>query len=137
MEVNDKQSRVMASGQKTALILVDPYNDFLHPDGKLVSTVQASLAHNDAIKHMLEAVATARRHGIPVFYGLHQQWQPSSFHDWRHMTASNLRQSQVHFFAEGSFGAQIFDGLEPVPENNDVVVSKHWNSKSVIAPQRT
>jgi len=31
---------------------------------------------------------------------------------------------------EGSWGAEIFPGLEPdVLGNNDVIVSKHWNSR--------
>ena len=127
----------MATSTKTALLLIDPYNDFLHEEGKLNKTVRASVEHNDAIKHMKEALAAARQHRIPVFYGLHQQWKSGSFHDWHHMTGSNLRQSQVHFFAEGTFGAEIYEGLQPVLENGDVLVSKHWNSKSVISPQHS
>ncbi|KAM0510800.1 hypothetical protein ACHAPE_010531 [Trichoderma viride] len=46
------------------------------------------------------------------------------------MTDSNVRQSTVHFFAEGSWGAEIYEGLEPDTGNGDVVVSKHWNSNA-------
>lgn len=121
----------MASTKRTALLLVDPYNDFLHPSGKLTPRVSDSLQDNGTIEHMLKAVNLARRENIPVFYGLHQQWRPEFYHDWKHMSGSNIRQSDDHFFAEGSWGAKIYDGLEPDMSNGDVVVSKHWNSKYV------
>jgi len=78
---------------------------------------------------MKEALAAARKAHIQVFYGLHQQWEPGMFDNWLHATGSNLRQAEVHFFAEGTSGAQVLEGLEPQPEEGDVVVSKHWNSK--------
>ena len=121
----------MVTATKVAFVLIDPYNDFLHEEGIFAKTVQESLKHNDAIKHMKEALNAARQHGLPIFYGLHQQWKPGFYNDWHHMTGSNLRQSQVHFFAEGTWGAEIYDGLQPALESGDVVVSKHWNSKSV------
>lgn len=119
----------MSSTPKVALLLVDPYNDFLHPDGKITARLQDSLTHNNAVKHMQHAVSVARKHRVPIFYGLHQQWNPKTFQGWKHMTGSNQRQEEIHFFEEGSFGAEIYEGLEPDPANGDVVVSKHWNSK--------
>ena len=117
----------MTTRPKTVLLLIDPYNDFLNPDGKLTPQMKESLEHNNAIQHMHEAVEVARKQGLTIFYGLHQQWKPGFYQDWHHMTGSNLRQSKVHFFEEGSWGGKIFDGLEP--GEGDVVVSKHWNSK--------
>lgn len=125
----------MAPSENTVLILIDPYNDFLHPEGRLTRTLQDSLDHNNTIEHMCEAVTAARKNGICIFYGLHQQWKPGFFQNWKHMTGSNMRQSEIHFFAEGSFGAKIYEGLEPSDQNGDVVVSKHWNSKYVCSRQ--
>ncbi|OOF93023.1 hypothetical protein ASPCADRAFT_132750 [Aspergillus carbonarius ITEM 5010] len=119
----------MADLSKTAIILVDPYNDFLHPDGKLTSLLK-DLEEKETVKHMTELVAMARLYHIPIFYGLHQQWTPNSFHDWRHMTPNNVKQQHIRFFEEGTFGSRIYEGLEPDPTNGDVVVSKHWNSDS-------
>ncbi len=33
-------------------------------------------------------------------------------------------------FEEGSWGVDIYEGLEPCLENGDVIVSKHWSSRS-------
>lgn len=45
------------------------------------------------------------------------------------MTASQQRLDARKVFEEGSWGAEIFEGLEPDPKNGDVVVAKHWNSR--------
>ena len=36
-------------------------------------------------------------------------------------------------FEEGSWGVEIFEGLEPSVGNGDVVVSKHWASGLVFS----
>lgn len=116
------------STSRTAVVLIDPYNDFLHPEGKLTSFLK-DLQARDTIRNMKQLVTKARLHKIPIYYGLHQQWKHDSFNGWRHMTPNNVKQQRVQFFQEGSFGSQIYDGLEPDPDNGDVVVSKHWNSE--------
>lgn len=118
----------MTTSSKTAVVLVDPYNDFLHPDGKLTPFLK-DLAERDAVQNMKKLVKTARLHQIPVYYGLHQQWKDESFNGWRHMTPGNVKQQDIHYFEEGTFGSLIYEGLEPDSNNGDVVVSKHWNSE--------
>ncbi|PYI14783.1 Isochorismatase hydrolase [Aspergillus japonicus CBS 114.51] len=119
----------MVDLSKTALILIDPYNDFLHPDGKLTPLLK-DLEEKETINHIQEAVAAARLHRIPVYYGLHQQWTPTAFQAWRHMTPNHVKQKEIKLFEAGTFGAQIYQGLEPDRSNGDVVVSRHWNSNS-------
>lgn len=115
----------------TAIVLIDLYNDFLHPDGKLFPLVSATLEEHDTIAHLHEIVATARKHRIPIYYGLHQQWAPGFYAGWAHMAHVHHSQESSHAFAAGSWGAQILEGLEPdVLGNGDVIVSKHWNSSS-------
>ncbi|KAI8296089.1 hypothetical protein K4K56_008099 [Colletotrichum sp. SAR 10_98] len=82
------------------------------------------------VENIRSAVAAARSKGIPIYYGLHQQYTEHSFHGWKHMTPNNVKQSRLKFFAEGSWGAEILQGLEPDVTNGDVVASRHWNSDS-------
>lgn len=112
----------------TAIVLIDPYNDFLHPKGKLTQSLK-DLEEKNTLQHIQEAVAAARLHGIPIFYGLHQQWTQNSYHGWHHMATPHVRQQQIRFFEGGSFGAEIYEGLEPDLSNGDVVVSRHWCSE--------
>lgn len=47
---------------------------------------------------------------------------------WNHPTEMQKAQKNSKTFEEGSWGVEIFEGLEPSLENGDVVVSKHWCS---------
>jgi nicotinamidase-related amidase len=112
----------------TAVVITDPYNDFLHPKGKLYGLLADSLKEKDTIAHIKQLLDAARAHNIPVYYGMHQQYKPGNYHGWKHMAKIHESQADSHVFEEGSWGAEFFEGLEPKLENGDVVVSKHWNS---------
>lgn len=114
-----------------AVLLIDPYNDFLHPEGKLTPLLADSLQDTDTITHLKTLVATARAHKIPIYYGLHQQVRPGYLAGWKHPTSSQQRLLAAAAFQEDSWGAEIYKGLEPDVENGDVIVSKHWNSRCV------
>ena len=114
---------------KTAIILIDPYNDFLHPKGKLFGGLEASLKENDTINHFKQLVSIARAHKIPIYYCLHQQYHEGFASGWKHMTELHKMQMESKSFEAGSWGVEILEGLEPKIENGDVIVSKHWNSR--------
>ena len=114
---------------KTAILLIDPYNDFLHKDGKLYPLLAESLNHTDTISNIFILLKAARAHRIPIFYGLHQQFKEGTFAGWKHMMAVHSSQKENNAFEEGTFGATIFEGMEPNLDNGDVVVSKHWSSR--------
>jgi nicotinamidase-related amidase len=116
----------------TAVVLVDPYNDFLHPQGKAYSRVSESLTATNTVAHMQELVDAARAARIPIYYALHQQFKDGNYAGWKHMNVSTTRIQNTKMFEEGSWGAKIYEGMEPdVLGNEDVVVSKHWNSRLV------
>ncbi|KAJ5745387.1 Isochorismatase-like protein [Penicillium odoratum] len=114
---------------RTAVLLIDPLNDFIHPDGKLYPLVKDSLESSNSLEHIKELVAGARKAHIPIFYGLHQMTKDGTYSGWKHMNAQQIRTKQNMAFSE-EFGGQILEGLEPQPSNGDVVVSRHWNSNS-------
>ncbi|KAF3390505.1 putative isochorismatase family protein YwoC [Penicillium rolfsii] len=113
----------------TAVLLIDPLNDFLHPDGKLYPAIKASLEATNSFEHMKELVAGARAAHIPIFYGLHQITKDGTYSGWNHMNSSLIKIKENAVFSE-DFGGQILKELEPQPSNGDVVVSRHWNSSS-------
>ena len=113
----------------TAMLIIDPYNDFLHPEGKLYGLLAESLAETDTVTHLREMVAAARKHHIPIYYGLHQQHKAGFMAGWKHATAQQLSQKDHIAFQENSWGTLIYEGLEPDLENGDVIVSKHWCSR--------
>jgi nicotinamidase-related amidase len=120
----------MPTSLNTAVIIVDPYNDFLHENGKLNGLLKESLEEKETIAHLQEVVKAARKHGIPIFYCLHQQMRPGFLMGWNHATEMQKSQKSNVVFDAGSWGAEIYDGLQPIVDSGagDVVVSKHWSS---------
>lgn len=114
-----------------AVVLVDPLNDFLHIDGKLHESVKASMEEIQTVKHLQQLVTGARAAGIPIFYALHQQTRDGIYNGWQHMNRSLRKLQKLHAFREGTFGAQVYEGLQPLATNGDVTVSRHWNSRYV------
>jgi nicotinamidase-related amidase len=86
----------------TAVVLVDPYNEFLHPEGKLYPLVSESLKDTETVKHMHELINTARSFNIPIYYGLHQQYEEGVYDGWHHVTASQLRNQKLGAYVKGS-----------------------------------
>jgi len=124
----------MSSSQvqpRQALVLVDPLNDFLHPDGKLYPAVKESLEATDAVVNIRRLVEGARSAGIPIYYGLHQQYREGNYQGWLHTRPSHSRTKERQVFA--GWGGEVLEGLEPeITDNHDVVVSRHWNSSSFV-----
>ena len=111
---------------ETALLLVDPYNDFLSPGGKLYEPAKAVIESVGTVLHMREVLATVRAVGIAVFYVPHHRARPSDFSGWRHASSYLLAGHQAQVFAEGSWGGQWHPDFEPRPE--DVIAREHWSS---------
>jgi nicotinamidase-related amidase len=115
--------------EKTALVLIDVYNDFLHPDGKATAALNDSLIHSKTIEHIQQALQAARAAKIPVYYSLHQQYHDGKYMGFERWNPMLRSVESSRSFEEGTFGAEIYKGLEPDPENGDVVISKHWNQR--------
>ena len=122
-------SNMPSKFSNTAVVVIDPYNDFLHPKGKLNGMLAESIKETDTITHLKELVDAARANNIPIYYGLHQQQKPGFLAGWNHASAMQQSQNDNRAFEEGSWGVEIYEGLEPDLNNGDVVVSKHWSSR--------
>ncbi|KAL6859562.1 Isochorismatase-like protein [Trichoderma novae-zelandiae] len=116
--------------EKTAVLLIDPLNDFLHPDGKIYSLLKDSIDASDTVNNLHKFVKVARSNKLPILYCQHQLFEEGQFDEWKHMSNSQLAIQQSKAFALGSFGAEILKGLEPDRSNGDAIVSRHWNSSS-------
>lgn len=116
---------------KTAVVLVDPYNDFLHEKGGMYGAVIETLKKTDAINHMLQLHSYAKQHGVPVFYALHRQFVEGDLDNWLYPTATNEAIKRFQSFKKGSFGAQVFPGLEPDVTTGDIICEGHMNIRWV------
>lgn len=109
---------------RTGLLLIDPFNDFLSDGGKLWPSVQASVAPVDLVDHLKQLVAAARDAGVTVLYVPHRRWREGDFDRWRHPTPWQRTIDREALFADGSWGGDWHPELEPQPD--DVVIQEHW-----------
>jgi nicotinamidase-related amidase len=110
----------------TAVLVIDPYNDFISEGGKVWDRVRTTAEANHCIPHMAEVMAAGRAAGLRVFYALHHRYRPGDYESWDHMAPVQERAWRRRTFAAGTWGGELREGFEPQP--GDVVAQEHWCS---------
>ena len=110
----------------TALIVVDPYNDFISEGGKLWDRIKAVAEANNCVPNMLHVLTTARKAGLRVFYALHHRYRPGDYETWKYIAPIQKRGWFSKVFAEGTWGGEIRNEFEP--QAGEIVAQEHWCS---------
>jgi ureidoacrylate peracid hydrolase len=110
----------------TALLLIDPYNDFISEGGKIWPRISTVAEANHCVQHMLAVLEAARKAGLRVFYVLHRRYRPGDYESWKHIAPVQKAAFTSKAFEHGTWGGEIRSEFEPQP--GDVVVSEHWCS---------
>jgi len=110
----------------TALIVIDPYNDFISEGGKIWPRIQNVAEANDCVPHMLQVLSAARNAGIRIFYALHRRYRPGDYETWRYMAPIQKAAWAHKAFEYGTWGGEIRAGFEPKAE--EIVAQEHWCS---------
>ncbi len=115
--------------KKSAFIIVDMQNDFVHPDGGLAHRARENPAANfdfpflmSTIPNVARLAEAFRKADRPVVYIAHvvkPDYSDAQFPYWRLTPPSGNRT----FIAEGSWGAQIVDDLKP-KDGEHLVIKK-------------
>ncbi len=114
------------SAVHTAVLLIDPYNDFLSEGGKLAAPAKAVMDDVHTIEHMRAVVAAARAAGIRIVYVPHHRSLPDDFKGWKHANPVQLMTAEQQVFAAGSWGGEWHPDF--VPQPGDVIAKEHWSS---------
>ena len=69
----------------TALIVIDPYNDFISEGGKLWDRLKTVAEANSCVPHMLQVLNAARKARLRVFYALHHRYRPGDYETWKYI----------------------------------------------------
>jgi nicotinamidase-related amidase len=110
----------------SAVLLVDPYNDFLSEGGKLAALAKPIADAVKAVANMRELVAAARAAGWRIFYVPHHRALPDDFAGWRHPTPYALGGHKLQVFAQGSWGGEWHPDFQP--QSGDIMIKEHWSA---------
>src|SRR5262249_6489637 len=69
----------------TALLVIDPYNDFISEGGKVWDRLKTVAEANGCVPHMLQVLNAARKAGLRVFYALHHRYRPGDYESWKYI----------------------------------------------------
>ncbi len=143
------------NAQDTAIVITDPQNDFLSPEGVTWGLVGASVEENGTVEHLDQLFSAAKQKGYGVFISPHYYYPTDR--DWKFGGTLENMMHEIHMFDrkgalttdgfEGSgadwleqYKPYINDGKTVVvsphkvygPETNDLVLQLRKNGKSKV-----
>jgi ureidoacrylate peracid hydrolase len=110
----------------TALLVVDPYNDFISEGGKIWPSIKAIAEANNCVPHMLEVLNAARKAKLRVFYAMHHRYRPGDYETWKYIAPIQRAAWQHKSFEYGTWGGEF--RAEFVPAPGEIVAQEHWCS---------
>jgi nicotinamidase-related amidase len=114
----------------TALVITDPQNDFLSPDGVAWGLVGNSVTENDTVAHIEELIRAAKSGGVGVFVSPHYYYPTDGA--WKFGgTVENLMHEIDMFARKGALSLDGFDGsgadwlapYKPLIEDGETVIA--------------
>lgn len=110
----------------TALLVIDPYNDFISEGGKVWDRLKAVAEANKCVPNMLRVLNAARKAELRVFYALHHRYRPGDYETWRYIAPTQRDAWSHKTFEYGTWGGEIRAEFAPRP--GEVVAQEHWCS---------
>ncbi len=108
----------------SALLIVDPYNDFMSQGGKFYEATRETAEAVGFYDHMRQLIPAIRAARIQVIIVPHHRWREGDYKGWKHVNPSQVEGNQIHLFAAGTWGGEFHP--EFGPRAGDVVVLEHW-----------
>ena len=110
----------------TALLVVDPYNDFISEGGKLWDRIKGVADANKCVPNMLQVLNAARKANLPIFYVLHHRYRPGDYETWKYLAPVQKAAWMRKTFEYGTWGGEIRPEFEPKP--GEIIATEHWCS---------
>jgi nicotinamidase-related amidase len=109
---------------RTAYLLVDPYNDFLSEGGRSYPRLQEVAKEVGLLDNLRALDRAVRRVGVQVVIVPHRRWEPGDYEGWDHPSPTQQRIMQGHQFARGEWGGEWHPDF--APKAGDIVALEHW-----------
>ena len=108
----------------TALLVIDPYNDFIAPGGKIWPYLLEVAERLHAVPYMRALMAAARSAAMQVVFVPHRQFQPGDLDGWKFLNPTHAGAKRLQPFLRGSWGAEFHDDFQR--QEGDILVHEHW-----------
>jgi len=110
----------------TALLVIDPYNDFISEGGKVWDRLKSVAEANNCIPHMLQVLNAAREGKHRVFYALHHRYRADDYETWKYIAPIQKAAWSHKTFENGTWGGEIRS--EFAPQASEIIAQEHWCS---------
>jgi ureidoacrylate peracid hydrolase len=110
----------------TALLVIDPYNDFISEGGKIWDRIKTVAEANNCVPNMLQVLKIARQAKLPVFYAMHHRYRPGDYETWQYIAPIQKAAWSRRSFEYGTWGGEIRSEFTPLP--GEIVAQEHWCS---------
>lgn len=109
---------------RTALLVIDPVNEFLHEDGAAWEMTKSTVKKNDVVAQLRRLTDGARAAGVPVLFGP-MAYTAEDYADGKlqRRTGINRLMFENRMFQAGTFGADFHPDIQPQP--GDVILKPH------------
>jgi nicotinamidase-related amidase len=112
------------SADRTALLVVDPYNDFMTEGGKLFNAIKETADASGMFDNLRKILPKVRSANIQVFILPHHRSHPHDFDNWQHINMFQKAGLPTKAFEVGTWGGEF--NTEFGPRDGDIVIKEHW-----------
>jgi nicotinamidase-related amidase len=110
----------------TALLVIDPYNDFISEGGKVWERVKTVGEANQCVPHMIQVLTAARKAGLRIFYVPHRRYRPGDYESWKYIAPIQRAAFSRKIVEAVTWGGEFRS--EFAPQSGDIVAQEHWCS---------
>jgi nicotinamidase-related amidase len=110
----------------TALLVIDPYNDFISEGGKVWERLKPVAEANGCIPNMVQVLDAARSAGLRIVYAPHRRYRPGDYETWEYVAPIQKAAWSRKTFEYGTWGGEFRS--EFTPRSGEIVAQEHWCS---------
>ena len=122
MTINNKDENNKFDSKTTAILIIDPQNDFLSEGGAVWDLVGNEVQKYDVVNKLKKIKQIGEESGLSIFYSPHY-YTEEEYNNWTHINFVDKVMFDRKMFLKGTWGAEFHHDLQP--DNNTIVLSPH------------
>ena len=108
----------------TALLMIDPMNDFVHPEGKLWPYMREQAEKVNLVANQKRALDAARAAGLTVVYVPHHRHEDGDYDGFKFLNPTHAASIALRVFPRNDWGGDWLETLKPRP--GEPICAEHW-----------